>query len=96
MIGAAAGVRSTVDIRPAIEDAHREAAVRGGAYGETMATYAELGDLLESGRSDEAYVAECCDLVDRLVELDRVPRQEMEARHVLWATRHLVGGAGVE
>jgi hypothetical protein len=64
--------RSTVDVRQSIEEARQAAASAGpedGPYGELMATYVELGELLESGRTDHEYEQECRALVDRLVVL---------------------------
>lgn len=81
---------SAVDVSGPTEDARREAekfAETDSTYSELMLTYVELGELLDSGRADPDYVAECRDLVETLVALDRVFRLEFEERWAIWCAR---------
>ena len=68
--GGAAASASSVDVASWTEEARRAAEESdGGLDTELWATYARLGEVLDSGRSDEDYVAECEDLVAKLVRL---------------------------
>lgn len=69
--------RSRVDLSDAMRTARTEAdrAETGDPYGEAMATYVQLGELLESGRSVADYVQECQDLVQRVLDLERAMRR---------------------
>ena len=68
-----------VDIGDAVQAARADArsCPPGDPYGEVMATYAELGELLESGGVDEDYVVECRDLVSRLIGLGRAVERQV-------------------
>lgn len=66
----------------------------GSAAAETMAVYAELGELLETGRTDPGFEAECRELAGRLVVLHRLEDAEWEERWAVWCTRNMdLGGA---
>lgn len=74
---------SDVDVAEPTEDARREAekyVETDPTCSELMLVYVELGELLGSGRADPDYVAECRELVDRLVALDRVLEAEYQER----------------
>ncbi len=81
---------SSVDIvaaNQAVRDECRSAPP-DSTWAETMAVYAELGVLLESGRTDEVFVLECQDLTRRLVELHRSADDEDLERMALWCARN--------
>lgn len=61
---------------------------------EVAATYACIGELLDSGRDDEEYVREVQDLVGRLVNLDREQQRQTEQRWAAWMARSMDGGVG--
>jgi hypothetical protein len=86
--------RSTIDVRQSIEEA-RQAASAGpedGPYGELMATYVELGELLESGRTDHDFELECRALVDRLVVLGVAHERYWDQRWAVWVAQNTTWG----
>ena len=87
---------SAIDITESIADARR-ARRRAGVDSlneEMWATYAAIGELLDSGRKDDAYACEVQDLVDRLVELDQEQQRQAAQRLATWVSR--VTGEGGE
>ncbi|TCO64366.1 hypothetical protein [Actinocrispum wychmicini] len=90
--------RSTVDIRLSIEDARQATASAGcedGPYGELMATYVELGELLDSGRADVEYEQECRALVDRLIVLGKANERHWDQKWAAWAAENTTFGGDV-
>ncbi len=89
--------RPTVEIRQSIEEARQEAAnaAPGDPYGELMATYVELGELLESGRTDREYELECRALVDRLVVLGKANEAYLHQKWLAWAAENTTFGGDV-
>lgn len=86
---------SAVDIRGSIEDARRaseEATPEDGPYGELMATYVELGELLESGRTDSEFEDECRELVERLQALGKQHEEFWEQQTAVWMANHTTFG----
>lgn len=88
--------RGLVDISQAVADARREVAEsHPGPYREMMATYVELGELLDSGRSDAGYIQDCHDLVGRLIKLGEWVTRESDQRWALWMAQNTTfGGEG--
>jgi hypothetical protein len=92
-------VVTDVDVSGPTEDARREAgryAETDPSYAEIMLVYVELGELLESGRTDPEFEAECRDLVEKSIALDKVLEAEFAERWAVWCARHMdLGGARV-
>lgn len=61
---------------------------------ELMGVYAELGRLLDSGRSDDDYPVECRDLVGRLAGLGEEEQRESDQRWAVWMAQHTTFGGG--
>lgn len=59
---------------------------------ELMGLYAELGNLIDSGRGDTDYVLECRDLVDRLIELGEEEGRESGQRWAVWMAQNTTFG----
>jgi hypothetical protein len=57
-------------------------------FAELMATYAELGDLLASGRADEGFESECVALVEQITVLGRSVAKEADKAWVVWLSRN--------
>lgn len=86
-----------VDISEAIADARQQVAdAEEGPYRELMATYVQLGELLDSGRSDVDYEGDCRALVDRLVEIGREIDRTSEQRWFSWMAHNTTFGEEVE
>lgn len=69
-----------------------EALTGDGPHVELMATYAALGDLLDSGRSDPELRLDCEDLVRRLVKVGVWVERHSEQRWALWMARNTTFG----
>lgn len=81
-----------VDVAGPTRDAWQAAetyAEKDPTYSELMATYGQLGELLDSGRTDDEYVQECRDLVDRSIALGKILDEEWAAKWALWCERHM-------
>lgn len=90
--------RSSVDLRQVIEEARGEVASatpEDGPYGELMATYVVLGELLDSDRVGAEYALECRALVDRLVVLGKANERYWEQRWAVWAAENTTLGGDV-
>lgn len=74
------------DIRQALAEARREAddPMEDGPYRELMATYAAVGELLQSGREDADLDLDCRDLVGRLLKLGVWVDRQSDQRWALW------------
>lgn len=59
---------------------------------ELAAVYAELGTLLDSGRRGEDFMAECRDLVDRLIRLGKEVDRLSDQQWALWMSRNTTFG----
>ena len=82
-----------MDITAAIEMARTEAtryALSDPTYSELMATYVELGELLDSGRSDATYEQQVHDLMGKLIDLGKAQTLEMEEAWALWCSRNMM------
>ena len=85
--------RSTVEVGQSIHDARLQSAESpDGTYRELMATYVVLGELLESGRTDQEFVQECKALADRVVVLGRVQGRELQQRWAAWLSTYTTLG----
>lgn len=82
------------DIRPALAEARREAdgSAEDGPYRELMATYAALGELLESGRTDAELELDCRDLVERLMKLGVWVDRQSDQRWAMWMAQNTAFG----
>lgn len=72
-------------------DARRDAekyADSSPVYAELMAVYADLGELLTSGRLDADYVEECRELVTKSIELEGPFQRESDEAWALWWVRN--------
>lgn len=65
-------------------------------YAELMATYAQLGNMLGSGRSDRDYEQECRELVDRILELGVAASNEATEQWDIWLARNEISTEGHE
>jgi hypothetical protein len=87
--------QSSVEIRQSIEDARQEASravPADGPYGELMSTYVELGELLESGRTDAEFELECRAYVDRLIVLGKAHERHWDQKWAGWLARNSTFG----
>ncbi|PKV95903.1 hypothetical protein ATK30_6836 [Amycolatopsis echigonensis] len=98
-----------ISVAGAAADAEREAKICAATdpiYAEMMATYAELGELLEANRhvtpatvaslppaNVQQYEDECRALVDRLIELEKPMQLDQAQRWARWCAQNMTGGA---
>lgn len=59
------------------------------AYAELMATLADLGEWLDAGTAEPAFVPLCREYVDKTVVLERLLRDEFEEQWALWCARNM-------
>lgn len=90
-----APARPNVDISQATEDARRaseQATPEDGPYGELMATYVELGELLDTYRTDPEFEDECRELVERLIALGKARDEFNDQQTAVWMANHTTFG----
>jgi hypothetical protein len=85
-----------VDIQAELSLARAEAASGECPYAELMATYVELGELLESDLPDDELIEGSADLAAQLVALDAEVVQSSDQRWAVWMTRNTAMGGDVE
>lgn len=87
--------RSSVDVQQPIEEARQAAASatpEDGPYSELMSTYVELGELLDSGRTDPEFELECRAHVDRLIVLGKANERHWEQQWAAWLAKNTTFG----
>ena len=86
----------TEDLAAARHEAARSDLPADDPYLELMATYVELGELLDAGVTGAEGRQKYAGLVDRLIEISKDQKQYDDQQFAVWVSRITSGGVGVE